>query len=127
MNTGRGQNKRNWSVDEDCALKTLQEVAVYTNWKTEKGWMDGYLVRVEELMALKVSMAGLKANPHIESRWKYLKRKYNDMADMRGSSGLGWDEATQKIQCDKSVYNEWCKVVRVSHGLRTVCDRMLLI
>ncbi|KAK1403027.1 hypothetical protein POM88_002632 [Heracleum sosnowskyi] len=92
MNTGRGQNKRNWSVEEDRALiETLQEVAIDTNWKNEKRWRDGYLVRVEKLMALKVPMAGLKSNPHIESRWKYLKRKYNVVADMRvvlDSAGL---------------------------------------
>ncbi|KAL8148896.1 hypothetical protein AgCh_006050 [Apium graveolens] len=72
MNSGRGQNKRNWSIDVDRALiETLQEVALDTNWKNEKGWRDGYLVRVEELMAAKLPMAGMKANPHIESRWKY--------------------------------------------------------
>ncbi|KAL1816354.1 hypothetical protein ACET3Z_018928 [Daucus carota] len=110
MNTGRGQNKMNWSDEEDRALiETLQEVAVDINWKSEKGWRDSYLVRVEELMAMKVPMAGLKANPHIESRWKYLKRKYHAIADMRASSGFGWDENSKKIQCDKSVYDEWCK------------------
>ncbi|KAL8118712.1 hypothetical protein AgCh_016281 [Apium graveolens] len=77
MNSGRGQKKRNLTIDEDRALiETLQEVAFDTNWKNEKGWRDGYLV-------------GMKANPHIESRWEYLKRKYNVIADMRGSSGFG--------------------------------------
>ncbi|WOH03726.1 hypothetical protein DCAR_0623126 [Daucus carota subsp. sativus] len=102
--TGREQNKRNWSDEEDHAvIETLQEVAIDINWKGEKGWGDGYLVRAEELIAMKVPMAGLKANPHIESRWKYLKRKYHAIADMRASSRFGWDENTKKIQCDKSV------------------------
>ncbi|KAL8155079.1 hypothetical protein AgCh_000459 [Apium graveolens] len=68
-NSRRWQNKRNWTIDEYRALiETLQEVALDTNWKNEKGWRDGYLVRVEELMAAKLPMASMKANPHIESR-----------------------------------------------------------
>ena len=55
------------------------------------------MVRVEEPMAMKVPMAGLKANPHIGSRWKYLKRKYHTITDMRASSRFGWDENTKKI------------------------------
>ena len=32
MNTGRGQNKKNWSDEEDRALiETLQEVVVHIN------------------------------------------------------------------------------------------------
>ena len=61
-------------------------MSVNINWKSEKGWRDGYLVRVEVLMAMKVPMAGLQVNPHIESTWKYLKRKYHAIADMRASS-----------------------------------------
>ncbi|KAK1375539.1 hypothetical protein POM88_031732 [Heracleum sosnowskyi] len=62
-------------------------------------------------------MAGLKANSHIESKWKYLTRKYNAMADMRGSSGFSWDGATKKIQCAKSVYDEWCKSRKNAGGM----------
>lgn len=102
MNTRRWHNKRNWTVDEDRVLiESLQKVGVDTNWKNEKGWRDGYLVRVEELMAAKLPMAGIKVNPLIESRWKYLKRKYNYVANMRASSGFGWDEAIKKINTIK--------------------------
>ncbi|KAL8098466.1 hypothetical protein AgCh_031286 [Apium graveolens] len=74
---------------------------------------DGYLVRVEELMAAKLPMADMKANPHIESRWKYLKRKYNAIADMRGSSGFGWDETNKKANVIKAFMTNGVRVTRM--------------
>ncbi|KAF2308667.1 hypothetical protein GH714_011997 [Hevea brasiliensis] len=61
-----------------------------------------------------------EASPHIDSRWKALKAKYNAIADMLNKSRFGWDETRKMIQCEKSVYDKWCKSHNEPKGLWNV-------
>ncbi|XP_065858547.1 uncharacterized protein [Euphorbia lathyris] len=107
---GRDRNKRVLTLQDDQAsIESSQEVATDYRFKQDNTWENGYLVRVEELINQKLPMSGIRADPHIDSRWKTLKAKYNAIAEMLNKSGFGWDDMSKMIQCERSVYDEWCK------------------
>ncbi|XP_042388796.1 FKBP12-interacting protein of 37 kDa-like isoform X1 [Zingiber officinale] len=67
--------KHLWTKQEDAALvDCLVELSKDSVWKSENGFRTGYLLHLEELMDVKVPSSNLKATPHIESRYKLLKR-----------------------------------------------------
>ncbi|WCJ43834.1 hypothetical protein M5689_024547 [Euphorbia peplus] len=99
---GRGKNKKVWTFEEDRTLiECLQEVAADSRFKQDNTSKTGYLVRVEGLINQKLPMSCIRADPHIDSRWKTLKAKYNDISEMLNKSGFGWDDIEKMIQCEK--------------------------
>ena len=51
------------------------ELAGNVKWKADNGFKPGFTVKLEELMEKKLPGCGIKASPHIESRYKILRRK----------------------------------------------------
>ncbi|KAF2290767.1 hypothetical protein GH714_015361 [Hevea brasiliensis] len=111
LNEWRGERQPQIAEEMDFVESSQVTRGRDPKWKKENGWKNGYLLRVEELINTKLPNSGLKASPHIDSRWKTLKAKYNAIADMLNKSGFGWDETRKMIQCKKSVYDEWRKLV----------------
>ncbi|KAG6486771.1 hypothetical protein ZIOFF_055351 [Zingiber officinale] len=62
----------------DCLVELSKDSA----WKSKNGFRTGYLVHLEKLMAAKLSSSSLKATPHIESRYKLLKRQFYAIIEM---------------------------------------------
>ncbi|KAG6502967.1 hypothetical protein ZIOFF_035256 [Zingiber officinale] len=87
--------KRLWTKQEDAALvDCLVELSKDSAWKSENGFRTGYLVHLEKLMAAKLPSSNLKATPHIESRYKLLKRQFHAITEMLNhSSGFGWNDS----------------------------------
>ncbi|XP_055959847.1 uncharacterized protein LOC126657108 isoform X1 [Mercurialis annua] len=114
---GRGKNKRSWTAEEDAVLiESLQQVATEPKYKQGNTWKNGYLLRAEELMNIRLPSCGLRANPHIDSRWKTMKTKYNAIAEMLNKSGFAWDDSRKMVQCEKSVFEEWCQNMNTHLG-----------
>ena len=63
------------------------------------------------LIYLQFPKCGLKVEPHISSRIKYWTDKFNSLVEMLSLSGFGWDDVTKMLQCEKSVYDDWVKVI----------------
>ena len=86
---GRDKNKKVWTMEEDRALiECLQEIAIDPRYKQDSTWKNGYLIRVEELINQKLPLRGIKADPHIDSRWKTLKGKYYAIAEILNKSSI---------------------------------------
>ncbi|KAL3644955.1 hypothetical protein CASFOL_010135 [Castilleja foliolosa] len=78
---GRGRNKRYWTPQEDSILlQSLLDISRNPKWKSENGFKNGYMKRLEETLMEKIPDCGLKAEPYIESRLKYWSEKYCAMA-----------------------------------------------
>ena len=77
VNEGKKGPKFQWTLEEDDNLvECLLELASDVKWKAGNGFKAGFIVKLEELMEKKLPECGIKASPHIESRYKILGRKY---------------------------------------------------
>lgn len=113
---GRGKNKRFWSSEEDNALvAALSELATDPHWKCDNGFRNGYMNRLEEVVNKSIPGCGLKAVPHIESRLKTLGTKFRAIIQILNLSGVKWDDERHMISMERSVYDEYCKVISFIH------------
>ncbi|KAL2897700.1 HMG-CoA reductase inhibitor bumarsin [Bienertia sinuspersici] len=116
---GGGKNKRFWKKEEEEALiDCLLELSCDQQWKGEGGFKNGYLNQLELMLNTKFPGCGIKAIPHIESKFKWFKDKYAIVSEMVNKiSGFQWDEKTSTIQCERQAYDDFCKTHPKAGGL----------
>ncbi|KAJ8420120.1 hypothetical protein Cgig2_033724 [Carnegiea gigantea] len=115
---GKGRNKRFWTKEEEWALvHGLLELSADPQWKTEGNFKGGYLVKLEKMMTAKCPGSGLKAYPHIDSKTKWFRDKYNVLMEMFRTSGFTWDDTTKMIKCERQCYDDFCKNHKHAKGL----------
>lgn len=100
---------------EDVALvEALIEICISGNWKADNGFRWRYLVQLEKIIVQTLPNCGLKANPHIESRLKTLRKQTLAISDMiANSSGFSWDHENKMVVCEKQVFEDWVKVISI--------------
>ena len=68
----------------------------------DNGFRSGYLGQLEKIIEQKIPNCGLKADPHILSRVKTLKKQTLAISDMiANSSGFSLDHENKMIVCEK--------------------------
>ncbi|XP_042454902.1 uncharacterized protein LOC122038973 [Zingiber officinale] len=112
--------KHLWTKQEEVTLvDCLIELSKDSTWKSENGFRIWYFVHLEKLVAAKLPSSSLKATPHIDSRYKLLKRRFHAITKMLNrSSGFGWNDVVKCIITTKDVFNDWVKRHPTTIGLR---------
>lgn len=109
-----GGKKHQWTALEDSKLvECLLDITKSGKWKANNGtFKNGYLQQLEKLLHEKIPRCGLKAQPHIDSRVKILKKQYHAISEMLGDSAnrFEWNVEEKCVVSDKNVYDEWVKV-----------------
>ncbi|KAK9293016.1 hypothetical protein L1049_021000 [Liquidambar formosana] len=115
---GRGKNKRGWTPVEDAILvEIMLDLVVSGKIKCDNDFKPSAYLQIEKLLEEKLPAFGLQATPHIESRVKTLKSKYNNIQEMLGGSGFGWDATRKMIICEREAYDLWVKGHKDAKGL----------
>jgi phosphoribosylanthranilate isomerase len=66
-------------------------------------------------MAKVLPHADLKADPHIKSKVKILKKQLSYVLEiMQNGSGFGWDDEMKMVVGDRDTYMGWAKVMLFS-------------
>lgn len=69
-----------------------------SSWKVDTGHKSGYLTYIEKEMAKVLPHADLKADPHIKSKVKILKKQLSYVLEiMQNGSGFGWDDEKKMV------------------------------
>lgn len=107
---GRGKNKKFWNSREEAALIDILVELNGTSWKTDNGYKNGYCYYVEKRMEEKLPGCGLKADPHIESKIKTLKRHLSYILDVEEKGkGFWWDDEQKMVVGNKDAFLAWAK------------------
>ncbi|KAK9733832.1 hypothetical protein RND81_04G095500 [Saponaria officinalis] len=87
-------------------------------WKGEGGFKNGYSTQLEQMLNTKFPGCGLKATPHIESKFKWFKDKYAIVSELvNRTSGFQWDDQSKMIKCERQAYEDFCKTHPKAGGL----------
>ncbi|KAM3688939.1 hypothetical protein ACJW31_09G008700 [Castanea mollissima] len=122
VNKGKRGTKFQWTAEEDDKLvECLLELVGDVKWKAENGFEAGFTAKLEELLEKKLPGCGIKANPHIESRYKTLRKQYRAIVDMLGpnASGFGWNDNEKMVVVEKQIFEDWGHPD--AKGLRNKC------
>ncbi|XP_057535251.1 uncharacterized protein LOC130813435 [Amaranthus tricolor] len=121
VQSGRGKNKRSWNKsEEECLINGLLEMSADPSWKADGSFKGGYKNKLEEKLNEKFPECGLKVIPHIESKIKWFKDKYNVLTEMFLTYGFSWDNEKNMIVCERQSYEEFCKQHRNAQRLWNV-------
>ncbi|PIN09962.1 hypothetical protein CDL12_17451 [Handroanthus impetiginosus] len=100
--------RRVWTVKEEEALIVALKDVVASGWKCENGFRTRYLTVLEKHMMTTFPGTDIRADPHIYSKIHVC---------MMSRSGFGWNDSTNIIVVEDSV---WEKHVKVDPNVRTM-------
>ena len=76
-----------------------------SGWKVDTGHKFGYPQFIEKELAARVPNANIKADPHVASKVKTLKKLLSYILDIQQSgSGFGWDDERKMVVGDRAIH-----------------------
>nr|CAB3473549.1 unnamed protein product [Digitaria exilis] len=104
------REKRIWSADEENALVDILYEMNNSGRKADTGHKCGYMTYIEKELAKRFPNANIKADPHIQSEVKKLKKMLSYVLDIQQhGSGFGWDDERKMVVGDLELFNGWAK------------------
>nr|XP_051228521.1 uncharacterized protein LOC127346027 [Lolium perenne] len=108
--TSKKRDKRTWTAEEEKLLIDILHQMNDSSWKVDTGHKSEYLTYIEKEMAKVLPHADLKADPHIKSKVKILKKQLSYVLEiMQNGSGFGWDDEMKMVVGDRDTYMGWAK------------------
>jgi hypothetical protein len=106
-----------WTAEEENILVDILYEMNDSGWKVDTGHKSGYLQHIEKELAKKLPNAQIKADPHIASKIKLLKKQLSYILDIQQfGSGFGWDDERKMVVGDREQYMGWAKVLQVTRA-----------
>ncbi|CAN1162330.1 hypothetical protein LINPERHAP2_LOCUS24439 [Linum perenne] len=97
-----------WTDELDQILVRNMHTLVVDNKIDPKGKFNpGAYDELERMMLVDKPGCGIKADPNIISRVKTPKAKFLALQELRGLSGVGWDDSAKQVDIDDTMYAEY--------------------
>ncbi|KAL8508068.1 hypothetical protein ACS0TY_018573 [Phlomoides rotata] len=109
---------RVWTFAEVCELMNALKELVSRGNKCDNGFRSGYLLLLENMLALKFPGNDLKSEPHINSKIHVWKRHYVCLKNMLALSGVGLNSTTYHVEALPEVWDAQIKVDALTKSLR---------
>ena len=107
------RDKRQWIAQEEKVLIDVLYEMNDSGWNVNTGHKSGYLQFIEKELATRLPNANIKADPHVASKVKTLKKLLSYILDIQQSgSGFGWDDERKMVVGDKEQFMGWAKVYK---------------
>ncbi|CAN0904776.1 hypothetical protein LINGRAHAP2_LOCUS23295 [Linum grandiflorum] len=103
----------------DCLIDIMLEM-VKNNQYQNGTFRPGTYKEIERQLNSLESECGVRVDPHIQSRLKTLKKKYNGVKELRSLSGTRWNDTLKQIKIDPVKYDEYVKNGKSCKGLNQV-------
>lgn len=98
--SNRKGSRRVWTKEEEDALLDILEELVAKGHRANRTFRAGTLIVIENSLRVLCPGSGLKANPHIESKIKKLKKQFSIVYDMVNKTGFGWNDVRKCVKVD---------------------------
>ncbi|CAL2267609.1 unnamed protein product [Prunus armeniaca] len=98
--SNRKGSRRVWTKEEEDALLDILEELVAKGHRANRTFRAGTLIVIENSLRVLCPGSGLKANPHIESKIKKLKKQFTIVYDMVNKTGFGWNDVRKCVKVD---------------------------
>ncbi|PON50284.1 Myb/SANT-like domain containing protein [Trema orientale] len=94
-------SRRIWTKKEEDAFVTILEDLVTKGYRCDNGsFKPGTNLIIEKALTNIFPTCGIKANPHIDSKMKVLRKQYSIVYDMLSKSGFGWNDVKKCVEVD---------------------------
>lgn len=103
--------RRKWTKEEEGALLGILEDLVAKGRRVNGTFKAGTLTIIEDALCNLCPASGLKANPHVESKIRNLRKQYLLIDGMLGRSGFGWNHLKKCVEVDNE--ETWKAYVQV--------------
>ncbi|PON57263.1 Myb/SANT-like domain containing protein, partial [Parasponia andersonii] len=86
---------------EEDAFVTILDDLVTKGYRCDNGsFKPGTNLIIEKALTNIFPTCGIKANPHIDSKMKVLRKQYSIVYDMLSKSGFRWNNVKKYVEVD---------------------------
>lgn len=93
-------SRRVWTNEEEDALLGILEDLVANGHRVNRAFIPGTMTIIENALRNLCPRSALKANPHIESKIRKLKKQFRLVYDMVNNTGFGWNKVKKCVRVD---------------------------
>lgn len=104
------RDKRLWTAEEEKVLIDILYEMNDSGWKVDTGHKSCYLLYIEKELAKRLPNCDIKADSHIQSKVKTLKKLLSYILDIQQfGSGFGWDDEKKMVVGGRDQFMDWAK------------------
>ncbi|CAN1126390.1 hypothetical protein LINPERHAP2_LOCUS3407 [Linum perenne] len=105
-----GRGYKEWTMQLDTLFIKVMKEMVDNGQMVNGNFKPGAYPQMEKMMEVFAPEAGIKADPHLRSRHKTLKKQYVAVQLLKSQSGYGWNDEMKCPDIEDGIYNDFVKL-----------------
>ncbi|CAN1241692.1 hypothetical protein LINPERPRIM_LOCUS5066 [Linum perenne] len=104
-----GRGYKEWNMKLDTLFIKVMKEMVDNGQMVNGNFKPGAYPQMEKMMEFFAPEAGIKADPHLRSRHKTLKKQFLAVQLLKSQSGYGWNDELKCPDIDDDIYDDFVK------------------